>query len=159
MAGHTDNEIVIAAPPALVWEMANDVEAWPDLFVDEYASGEILELTPERVRFRLTTVPRNGAVYSWVSERYLDPGRGTVIARRVEPGPFYYMHLFQSFTSVEEGTRLRWVQDFQVRPDAPFTEAEFQERIDRGSKANLERHRSVIEGRLAASVAGKERDR
>ena len=42
MAGHTDNAIVIDAPMDLVWEMTNDVPAWPQLF-SEYAAAEILE--------------------------------------------------------------------------------------------------------------------
>ncbi len=41
MAGHTENEITIAAPVDLVWDMTNDVERWPQLF-SEYASAEIL---------------------------------------------------------------------------------------------------------------------
>ncbi|MGQ4444508.1 polyketide cyclase, partial [Streptomyces violaceoruber] len=39
MAGHTDNEITIAAPMELVWNMTNDIEKWPGLF-SEYASVE-----------------------------------------------------------------------------------------------------------------------
>ena len=37
MAGHTENEITIAAPLDLVWDMTNDLESWPQLF-SEYAS-------------------------------------------------------------------------------------------------------------------------
>ena len=39
MAGHTDNEIVIAAPVDLVWDVTNDLENWPQLF-SEYAAVE-----------------------------------------------------------------------------------------------------------------------
>ena len=38
MSGHTENEITIAAPLDLVWEMTNDLENWPRLF-SEYAVG------------------------------------------------------------------------------------------------------------------------
>ncbi len=153
MAGHTDNEIHVRAPFDLVWTVANDVERWPELFAGEYASAAVLDLAKDRVRFRLTTAPRpDGAVYSWVSERYLDRDAGTVTARRVEPGPFHYMHIFQSFTPEGGGVRVRWVQDFSARPDAPFTDAQMQARIDAASAANLRRHKEVIEG-LAAQAA------
>jgi len=153
MSAHTDNEIVVAAPLALVWEVANDVERWPELFAGEYAAAVVLERDEERVRFRLTTAPGpDGRSYTWVSERYLDRARGTVSARRVEPGPFRYVHLFQSFTPVAGGTRLRWVQDFEARPDAPFTEAGMRRRIEAGARANLRRHKAVIEALAAAGV-------
>ena len=153
MSAHTDNEVVIAAPLELVWEVANDVERWPQLFAGEYAAAEVLERDDERIRFRLTTVPGpDGSTYRWVSERYLDRRRGTVSARRVDPGPFRYMHLFHSFTEVEGGTRLRWVQDFEARPDAPFTDDEMRRRIDAGSRANLRRHKDVIEALAAAEA-------
>jgi aromatase len=153
MSAHTDNEVVIAAPLELVWEVANDVERWPELFAGEYAAAEVLERTDDRVRFRLTTAPGSGgATYQWVSERCLDRARGTVSARRLEPGPFRYVHLFQSFTAVEGGTRLRWVQDFEARPDAPFTDEEMRRRIDAGARVNLRRHREVIESLAAAGA-------
>jgi aromatase len=153
MSAHTDNEVVIAAPVELVWGVANDVERWPELFAGEYAAAEVLERSDDRLRFRLTTAPGpDGATYRWVSERCLDRARGTVSARRVEPGPFRYMHLFQSFTAVEGGTRLRWVQDFEARPDAPFTDEEMRRRIDAGARVNLRRHKDVIEA-LAATGA------
>jgi aromatase len=146
MAGHTDNEVVIGAPLDLVWEVANDVERWPDLFAGEYARAEVLERDDGRITFRLTTEPdASGRTYSWVSERYLDRARGTASARRVEPGPFRYMHIFHSYSAVAGGTRLRWVQDFEVGPDAPFTEEQIQARIDASSRANLRRHKEVIE--------------
>jgi len=153
MSAHTDNEVVIAAPLPLVWEVANDVERWQELFAGEYAAAEVLERSDDRVRFRLTTEPGpDGAAHRWVSERFLDRGRGTVSARRVEPGPFRYVHLFQSFTAVEGGTRLRWVQDFEARPDARFTDEEMRRRIDAGARVNLRRHKEVIEALAAAGA-------
>lgn len=154
MSAHTDNEVVIAAPLRLVWDVANDVERWPELFAGEYAAAEVLERADDRVRFRLTTPPGpDGVTYRWVSERWPDRRLGTVSARRVEPGPFRYVHLFQSFTAVEGGTRLRWVQDFEARPDAPFTDEEMRRRIDAGARASLRRHKQVIEALAAAAGA------
>jgi aromatase len=154
MSAHTDNQVVIAAPLEVVWDVANDIERWPELFAGEYAAAEVLERDEDRVRFRLTTAPGpDGDSHCWVSERCLDRQRRTVSARRVEPGPFRYMHLFNSFTSVEGGTRLRWIQDFESRPDAPFTDEEMRRRIDAGSRVNLRRHKVVIEGMVAAAGA------
>jgi aromatase len=154
MSAHTDNEIVIAAPLELVWEVANDVERWPGLFAGEYAAAEVLERSEDRVRFRLTTAPGpDGGTYRWVSERCLERRRGSVSARRVEPGPYRYMHIFHSFTAVAGGTRLRWVQDFEARPDAPFTDEGMRRRIDAASRVNLRRHKEVIEALAAAGVA------
>lgn len=146
MAGHTDNCVDIRAPLDLTWRMANDVERWPELFAGEYAAAQVLEREEGRVRFRLTTIPMDdGRAYSWTSERVLDRERGVVVARRIEPGPFLYMHIFQSFTETEIGTRLRWVQDFEMREDGPFNDQQMETRIDRSSKANLHRHKEVIE--------------
>ena len=87
MAGHTENEIVIDAPMALVWDVTNDVEGWPGLFT-EYARADILERDGNTVRFRLTMHPdEEGRVWSWVSERTTDQPTRTVRARRVETGP------------------------------------------------------------------------
>lgn len=146
MAAHTDNEIVIQAPLALVWEVANDIPSWPVLFVDEYAAAEVLERVADRVLFRLTTVPGpDGNSHSWVSERVADPAMHRVSSRRVETGPFRYMHIFQCFQPDGDGTLLRWVQDFEVRPSAPFSEEWMRARIDAGSKVQLRHHQRHIE--------------
>ena len=43
------------------------------------------------------------------------------------------------------GTTVRWVQDFEMRPGAPFTDDQMTARINAGSAANLARHKKVIE--------------
>lgn len=150
MSGHTDNSIEIAAPPELTWAVANDLGRWTELFAGEYAAVDILDQRPDRVRFRLTTEPCGGRVFSWVSERCLDPGHRTVTARREETGPFRYMHIFQSVTPADGGgSVLRWVQDFEARPDAPFTDKQMQAHIDESSAANLRRHKEVVEREAA----------
>jgi len=146
MSAHTDNSIVIEAPLDLVWSMANDVESWPRLFEGEYAAAEVLQRENGRIVFRLTTVPQeDGRSYSWVSERVLDEERHCVQARRVELGPFRYMSIFQSFEEVPEGVRLRWVQDFEVRPGAPFTDEQMAARINGNSAEQLRSHKRQIE--------------
>jgi aromatase len=128
--GHVDNSIVIDADIDLVWDMTNDVEAWPQLFT-EYATAEILDRTGDTVRFRLAMHPdENGKVWSWVSERTPDRSTYSVVARRVETGPFEFMDINWSYTPEGSGTRMRWIQDFRMRPGAPLDTEAMTERIN-----------------------------
>lgn len=150
MAGHTDNRIVIEAPIDLTWAMANDVASWPELFEGEYAEAEVMHRDPTRVLFRLTTVPgEDGRTFSWVSERMLDEERHTVLARRVELGPFRYLHIYQSFEEGPDGVVVRWVQDFEVSDGAPFTDEQMETRINANSRTQLQRHKKLIEAAAA----------
>lgn len=145
MSGHTENTVFIAAELDRVWDVTNDVAAWPWLYT-EYAAAEILEKTEDYVRFRLTTVPdENGNVWSWVSERRLDRANRTVRAKRVETGPFEYMHIRWDYQPVDGGTRMRWTQDFQLRPTAPVDDATMAERISRRTPVEMARIRQLIE--------------
>jgi aromatase len=146
MSGHTDNEIVIDAPVDTVWAEANDLAQWPVLFAEEYERVEVLDDSGGRVTFRITTkAQEDGRQYSWVSERVPDPEHRRVVARRIETGPFLYMHIVHEYLPVGDGTRLRWVQDFEMRPGAPFTDQQMAARINHGSAQNLARHKEVIE--------------
>ncbi|MCS7476928.1 SRPBCC family protein [Umezawaea endophytica] len=137
MSGHTENEIVVDAPMDLVWERTNDVENWPDLF-SEYASAQVLERDGDRVLFRLTMHPdENGQVWSWVSERVADPATRTVTARRVETGPFERMDIRWTYEDVEGGVRMRWVQDFAMKPTAPVDDAAMTRRINDNSRTQM----------------------
>ena len=155
MAGHTDNEIVIAAPVDLTWELTNDLESWPRLF-SEYASVEIMERMGDKVTFRLTMHPdENGTVWSWVSERVTDRASLTVNARRVETGPFDHMNIRWEYAEVPGGTSMRWVQDFAMKPTAPIDDAGMTERINSNSVIQMERIRTQVEKRAAeAGLSG-----
>lgn len=154
MAAHTDNSIVIDAPLELTWSIANDVESWPTLFAGEYAAAELLERDESRLLFRLTTVPdEHGRSYSWVSERVLDHDRHAVDARRVELGPFRYLHIYQSFEVVPGGVRLRWVQDFEVSDGAPFTDEQMARRINENSAVQLRNHQRLIQAAARGEIA------
>jgi aromatase len=136
--GHTDNSVVIDAPLDLVWQVTNDLEGWPDLFT-EYASVDVLENRDDRYfRFRLAMHPdADGTVWSWVSERTLDPVEHRVRARRVEPGPFEFMDIEWTYAPVGSGTEMRWVQDFRMRPTAPVDTAAMTRRIDANSRVQM----------------------
>jgi aromatase len=143
--GHTDNTITIAAPLELTWELTNDLERWPQLF-SEYASVEVLERSGDKVTFRLTMHPdENGQVWSWVSEREMDRSTRSVRARRVETGPFEHMDIKWEYKEVPEGTSMRWVQDFSMKPTAPVDDAGMTEHINRNSKVQMELIRDKVE--------------
>jgi aromatase len=149
MTGHTDNRVVIAAPLDRVWQVTNDVAAWPSLF-GEYASAEILDEAENYVRFRLTTRPdANDRTWSWVSERRLDPVNHVVHARRVETGPFEYMDIRWEYRPTAGGVELRWVQDFHLKPTAPVDDAAMTDRINRNSPMELARIKRLIESGAA----------
>jgi len=145
MTGHTQNEITVAAPLDLVWEMTNDLENWPYLF-SEYASVEVLEQEGKRTTFRLTMHPdENGTVWSWVSQREPDPETLTVKARRVETGPFDHMTILWQYQEVPGGTRMVWTQDFAMKPEAPVDDAWMTDNINRNSKVQMALIRDRIE--------------
>ena len=150
MPARTDNEIVIQAPLDTVWGAMNDVERWPELF-SEYASAEILSRDGDTVRFRLTTHPdaeNGGQVWSWVSERTADEATYSSKAQRIETGPFEYMNIEWFFAAVPEGTRMRWVQEFSMKPGAPADDASAEDYINRNSRIQM----GVIKQRLEAQV-------
>ena len=150
MPAHTDNEVVINAPLDVVWEKMNDVENWPDLF-SEYAKAEVLEREGNTMRFRLTTHPDpeyDGQVWTWVSERTVDPETHSVKAHRIETGPFDHMNIEWYFEPAGEGTKMRWVQDFSMKPTAPADDEQAQEYINRNTREQM----NVIKERLEATV-------
>ncbi|WP_018587217.1 SRPBCC family protein [Salinispora arenicola] len=152
-SGHTENDILIAAPLPLVWDVTNDVAGWPELFT-EYAVAEILHREGDTVRFRLTMHPdENGIAWSWVSERTADPGAREVRAYRVETGPFEYMRIHWRYAEEADGTRMFWTQDFAMKPTAPLTTTEMTDRINTNSAVQLAVIKEKIE-RLAVQGTG-----
>jgi aromatase len=150
VAAHTDNEVTINAPLELVWARMMDIEAWPDLFT-EYAKAEILEQDGNKVQFRLTTHPDpdyEGQVWSWVSERVAEPDKHTSKSRRIETGPFEYMNIEWYFEDAEGGTRMRWVQDFSMKPDAPADDEQAEQYMNKNTKEQMQ----VIKERLEESA-------
>ncbi|MFD4143341.1 MULTISPECIES: SRPBCC family protein [unclassified Streptomyces] len=149
MAGHTDNSIVIEAPMDLVWDMTNDLKSWPQLF-SEYASVEILEEEGREITFRLTMHPdEDGNVWSWVSRRVPDPQSRTVHAHRVETGPFEFMRLFWEYTQENGGVRMRWVQDFHMKPEAPASDAGMTEHLNRNTGIQMNLIKQKVEAEAA----------
>ncbi|MER6597425.1 cupin domain-containing protein [Streptomyces parvus] len=150
MIGHTDNFIDIDAPFGFVWERTNDLRGWPELF-SEYADVDILEEGPSSATFRLTMHPdEQGRVWSWVSERHWDKDARVVRARRVETGPFEFMNITWTYEEIAaDRTRMRWVQDFHMKPDAPVDTAGMTDRINHNSGIQLRLIKQRVEqGRI-----------
>lgn len=148
MAVRTDNSILINASLQEVWEATNDVESWPNLFT-EYAKAKILERNGNTVVFRLTMHPdENGKVWSWVSERTADPATHSVKARRIETGPFEFMNIEWYYQEIEGGTRMRWVQEFAMKPNAPVNDAQMEVYLN----TNTQKQMAVIKQRIEESV-------
>ena len=147
--GRTDNSVVVDRPLDEVWQRMNDLENWPNLFT-EYATAEILEREGNTVKFRLTTHPDpeyDGQVWTWVSERTVDPETHTVKAHRIETGPFKYMDIEWFFEPAEGGTKMRWVQEFSMKPEAPANDEQAEQYINNNTKEQM----SVLKERLEAS--------
>lgn len=148
--GHTDNSVTIAAPMDLVWDMTNDIESWPNLF-SEYADAKILSQEDGTIRFRLTLHPdENGKSWSWVSDRRPDPATRTVRSTRIEKGPFAYMNIYWEYVDTAEGVRMRWVQDFAMKPEAPVDDAAMTERLNRNTRIQMD----LIKQRIERAAAG-----
>jgi NAD(P)-dependent dehydrogenase (short-subunit alcohol dehydrogenase family)/ribosome-associated toxin RatA of RatAB toxin-antitoxin module len=153
MSGHTDNAVIIAAPMNLVWSMTNDVANWPHLF-SEYESAEILGRDGNTLAFRLTLRPdENGQRWSWVSQRSVDPVTRSVRAYRVETGPFSYMNIRWEYAQHDDGVRMRWIQDFEMRPGAPVDDAGMTARLNRNTAEQMRLIKEKVETAAAASPA------
>jgi aromatase len=148
MAGHTDNEIVINAPLDFVWRRMNDVESWPSLF-SEYASADIVERTDDRTfNFRLTTHPDpefNNQVWSWVSRRMEIPENYATMSQRVETGPFEYMYINWYFSEADGGTKMRWIQDFHMKPGMPNDDPKQEDYLNRNTKIQMQTIKQRLE--------------
>jgi aromatase len=94
-----------------------------------------------------------GKVWSWVSERVMDPRTRSVHAYRVETGPFEFMDINWTYRETDGGVEMRWIQDFHMKPDAPVDDATMAERITRNSAVQMERIKTIVEAAVQAPVA------
>ncbi|QXJ21513.1 cupin domain-containing protein [Actinomadura graeca] len=153
MIGHTDNAIEIDAPVPFVFAQTNDVRTWPDLF-SEYAKAEVLEEDEDSVTFRLTMHPdEQGREWSWVSTRAWDTSTWTVRSRRVEKGPFEFMNITWTFEELAaDRTRMRWVQDFEMKDGAPLDTAGMTDRINANTAVQMGLIKDKVERRRRTAV-------
>jgi heme-degrading monooxygenase HmoA/ribosome-associated toxin RatA of RatAB toxin-antitoxin module len=158
MAGRTDNSVVIDAPMDLVWDMTNDVSRWAGLFA-EYAESEVIAVEGDTVRFRLTTQPdEDGKQWSWISERTPDPKERTVTARRLDNGLFEYMNIRWEYTPEPGGVRMRWTQDFTMKPSAPVDDSGAEDHLNRQTAKEMARIKQLVEEAARGDAAVVDRD-
>ena len=106
----------------------------------------MLSPTENGFLLRLVMHPdEQGQVWSWVSERCPDPAARRVRSHRVETGPFQYMNLEWEYTEVPGGTRMRWIQDFAMKPGAPRDDAAMTEHLNATTRVQMDHIKSVIE--------------
>jgi len=142
-----DNSVVIDRPIDEVWARMNDLENWTNLFT-EYASVEVLEREGDTVKFRLTTHPDpeyDGQVWSWVSERTMDSSNYTTKSHRIETGPFEYMNIEWYFEPENDGTKMRWVQEFSMKPSAPANDEQAEEYLNKNTAEQMNAIKERIE--------------
>ena len=147
MAGHTDNTVVIDKPIDEVWQRMNDLENWTNLFT-EYASVEVLEREGNTIKFRMTTHPDpeyDGQVWSWTSERTMDPESYTTKSHRIETGPFEYMNIEWYFEPADGGTKMRWVQDFSMKESAPANDEQAEEYLNKNTAEQMKAIKERLE--------------
>jgi aromatase len=146
VAGHTETEIVIAAPRDFVFDVTNDLDAWTEMFT-EYSSVEILERGPAHFVFRLTTKPdEEGTIRSWISRRDLYRDEWRIEARRLEPlTPFAEMLIRWTYESQDGRTLMRWQQDFIVAPGVAFSESDAEAYITANSEQQMAAIRRYVE--------------
>jgi aromatase len=114
-----ENSIVIEADPQHVFDITNDIARWSEIF-NEYSKAEVVSQERDgrwtEIVFQLT----NEEGSSWRSWRLLDHRELVAVAERRDPlFPFGYMHLKWTCTPVPGGTRMTWIQDFEL--DEKFT--------------------------------------
>jgi aromatase len=147
--GRTDNSVVVDRPLDEVWERMNDLKNWTNLFT-EYASVDILEREGNTVKFRLTMHPDpeyDGKVWSWVSERTMYPNEYRTQSRRIDVSevPFEYMNIDWYFEAANGGTRMRWVQEFAMKPDAPASEEQAEDYLNRNTAEQMKAIKERLE--------------
>lgn len=150
---HAEATIEIAGNPDDIFARSNDIEHWPDLF-REYRGASILETHRDpdgrfaKLVFRLT----NEEGQSWVSWRILDFKERIAVAQRVEPKyPFLYMHLTWVYEAIPGGVRMTWQQDFEVDPQAPFTNEQVLARMVAHMRDNQLHFKDVLEAMASRS--------
>jgi aromatase len=63
----------------------------------------------------------------------------------VETGVFKYMSIFWEYLDTDDGVRMRWVQDFEMKPTAPIGDESMTERLNRNTAVQMQRIKGLLE--------------
>jgi len=98
-----EQSIIISGDPDQIFAITNDIERWPDLFV-EYRHARVLTSHRSERFAKLEFELGNAEGQTWCSWRILDYQERIAIAQRETPMfPFRYMHLTWLYKPVEGG--------------------------------------------------------
>ncbi len=74
-------------------------------------------------------------------------------AHRIETGHFEHMDIQWFFEQAEDGTKMRWVQDFSMKPEAPANDEQAEEYINKNTREQMRVLKERLEGAEGASSA------
>jgi aromatase len=142
---HIENSIIIQENTGKVFAITNDIDRWPMLF-DEYSGARVTRREEEGRFTKLVFQLSNAEGRSWQSWRLLDHKEFVAIAEREEPlFPFLYMHLKWSYVPVPEGTRMTWMQNFELDPAFETPVEAAVENMQEHTRKNQQRIKRLIE--------------
>lgn len=140
-----ENSIEINADMRRVFDITNDIAKWSDIF-DEYHDSKVIYQEREGRYTEIIFELANGEGESWQSWRLLDHRKLVAIAERRDPlYPFEYMHLRWTYEPVSGGTRMTWVQDFELDDKVDIPLSTVLERMVAHTKKNQVAIRDKIE--------------
>lgn len=148
--GYTVNSIVINEDIKKVFTIINDINNWPALHgykKAELKRRERLCDGNERIVFEIFAED-NGEEEHWASQRIINHENYSARGVRLNPMfPFKYWILDVILTPVNDGTEMKWVQDFSMDPKTGHTDEEIEGYINHGSKKELLVFKNFIENR------------
>lgn len=148
MSGYTENKILILKDFDYVFDLTNQIEAWPKLFT-EYQSSEVLEKTDDEILFRLTTfASEDRPSRTWISKRWPKKQEGIVTAQRLSPTfPFAHMNIRWEYERLpsDQSVLMTWVQEFEVHPECKFSTTEMESFLNRNTREQMRAVKKAVE--------------
>jgi aromatase len=154
-----EQAIMIHGDPDAIFAITNDIERWPVLFV-EYRQARVLQHTRHGRFAKLVFELSNAEGETWQSWRLLDYEERLAIAQRGTPlFPFRYMHLIWQYEPVPGGVIMRWIQDFEMDPQAPLSNEQALARTQDHMAHNQAHFKEVLEGQGTLAIRTDSGDR
>ncbi|WP_016909137.1 SRPBCC family protein [Streptomyces xiaopingdaonensis] len=147
-----ENSIDVEADPQDVFAIINDIARWPEIF-NEYHKAVVLSQEREGRWTEIVFELSNAEGDSWRSWRLVDHRDLVAIAERRDPlFPFRFMHLRWTCEPRPSGTRMTWIQDFELDEAVPTPLATVLERMQKHTVENQANIKKQIEsGAVRAS--------
>jgi aromatase len=144
-----ENSVAIKADPKEVFDIINDIEKWPTLF-SEYAGAKVISKERDGRYTEIIFELSNPDGASWRSWRLVDHKQLVAIAERRDPlYPFSYMHLKWTCSADPGGTRMTWIQDFELDVNYGVSLDAALQRMNTHTRENQQRIKEEIESGMA----------